>query len=89
MCIVLMALLLALQYRKIIVVETQVVVKKRFPLSWEINMNEKPELFFERNTDWYDWLLQNHNTSNGIYLIFYKLELKVPTMRWEEAVIPI
>lgn len=47
---------------------------------------KKPELFFSRDIDWYDWLLQNHDTSEGIYLIFYKLELKVPTMRWEEAV---
>lgn len=47
---------------------------------------EKPELFFERDTDWYDWLLNNHDQSQGVYLIFYKLELKVPTMRWEEAV---
>jgi uncharacterized protein YdeI (YjbR/CyaY-like superfamily) len=47
---------------------------------------EKPELFFERDTDWYDWLLHNHDQSQGVYLIFYKLELKVPTMRWEDAV---
>lgn len=47
---------------------------------------DKPELFFAQDTLWYDWLLENHNTSKGVYLIFYKLELKVPTMRWEEAV---
>ncbi|MFD2824012.1 YdeI family protein [Lacinutrix iliipiscaria] len=47
---------------------------------------EKPELYFHRDTDWYDWLLQNHEDSDGVYLIFYKLELNVPTMRWEEAV---
>ena len=46
----------------------------------------KPKLFFSQDTDWYDWLLQNHDLSNGVYLIFYKLELKVPTMRWEDAV---
>ena len=46
----------------------------------------KPELFFARDVEWYDWLAQNHDTSNGVYLIFYKLEMKVPTMRWEEAV---
>ena len=46
----------------------------------------KPELFFSRDVEWYDWLLQNHDNSEGVYLIFYKLELKVPTMRWEEAV---
>lgn len=49
-------------------------------------MMEKPELFFHRDLEWYDWLLQNHKSSKGVYLIFYKLELKVPTMRWEDAV---
>jgi len=49
-------------------------------------MNEKQELFFERDVDWYDWLLTNHDKSHGVFLIFYKLEMKVPTMRWEEAV---
>jgi len=47
---------------------------------------DTPELYFYRDIDWYDWLLQNHNTSKGVYLIFYKLETKKPTMRWEEAV---
>jgi len=46
----------------------------------------KPELYFAHDVEWYDWLLQNHDTSDGVYLIFYKLELRVPTMRWEEAV---
>ena len=45
-----------------------------------------PELYFERDVDWYDWLLQNHEGANGVYLIFYKLEMNIPTMRWEEAV---
>ncbi|WP_299116670.1 YdeI/OmpD-associated family protein [uncultured Winogradskyella sp.] len=47
---------------------------------------EFPELYFERSTDWYDWLLTNHNQHKAVYLIFYKLETGVPTMRWEEAV---
>ncbi len=46
----------------------------------------KPELYFPRDLDWYDWLMKNHNTSDGVYLIFYKLETNIPTMRWEEAV---
>lgn len=44
------------------------------------------ELHFEYDTDWYDWLLNNHNQPKAVYLIFYKLELNIPTMRWEEAV---
>lgn len=49
-------------------------------------MEDLPELYFERDTYWYDWLLSNHETNKGVYLIFFKLEMKVPTMRWEEAV---
>ncbi|MEW4924797.1 YdeI/OmpD-associated family protein [Algibacter sp. 2305UL17-15] len=49
-------------------------------------MEDLPELYFERDTDWYDWLLTNHDKHQAVYLIFYKLELGVPTMRWEEAV---
>lgn len=49
-------------------------------------MKELQELYFERDTDWYDWLLNNHNKEKAIYLIFYKLEMNIPTMRWEEAV---
>ena len=47
---------------------------------------EKPELYFERDVDWYDWLKSNHDQSDGVHLIFYKIETKIPSMRWEEAV---
>lgn len=47
---------------------------------------EIQELYFERDTDWYDWLLTNHNQYKAVYLVFYKLETGIPTMRWEEAV---
>jgi len=47
---------------------------------------EFPELYFERDVKWYDWLLANHNNYKAVYLVFYKLETKIPTMRWEEAV---
>lgn len=49
-------------------------------------MKDLPELYFERDTDWYDWLLNNHDKEKGIYLIFYKLEMNIPTMRWGDAV---
>ncbi|WP_296382994.1 YdeI/OmpD-associated family protein [Winogradskyella sp.] len=47
---------------------------------------QTPELYFKRDIDWYDWLLQNHDKHKAVHLVFYKLELNVPTMRWEEAV---
>lgn len=44
------------------------------------------ELYFPRDTEFYDWLLLNHKTSKGVHIIFYKLDMNIPTMRWEEAV---
>ncbi len=47
----------------------------------------KPDLYFPRDVEWREWLEIHHsNHPKGIYLIFYKLETGVPTMRWEEAV---
>jgi uncharacterized protein YdeI (YjbR/CyaY-like superfamily) len=48
---------------------------------------EKPELYFPRDVEWREWLHDNHqNYPQGVYLIFYKLEVSIPSMRWEEAV---
>ncbi|QMU63751.1 MAG: hypothetical protein GKR88_05235 [Flavobacteriaceae bacterium] len=47
---------------------------------------EKPELYFKTDTEWRKWLAKNHNSSGGVFLIFYKVETKIPSMRWEEAV---
>lgn len=48
---------------------------------------EKPELYFPRDVEWREWLDSNHDRfPQGVYLIFYKLETKIPSMRWEEAV---
>ncbi|WP_442266776.1 YdeI/OmpD-associated family protein [Tenacibaculum sp. ZS6-P6] len=49
-------------------------------------MPEKIQLYFKEDKEWYNWLLKNHDTSQGVYLIFYKIETKIQSMRWEEAV---
>ncbi|WP_299668024.1 YdeI family protein [uncultured Polaribacter sp.] len=49
-------------------------------------MELKEEYYFKNDTEWYDWLAKNHHSSNGVYLIFYKVENKEASMRWEEAV---
>lgn len=50
-------------------------------------MEQRPELYFPRDVEWRDWLSLNYDRyPKGIYLIFYKLETGIPTMRWEEAV---
>ena len=48
---------------------------------------EKPQLYFPRDAQWREWLEANHaQHPQGVYLIFYKVEFEVPSMRWEEAV---
>ncbi len=47
---------------------------------------DKPELYFKNDQEWRAWLHDNYNTSDGVYLIFYRVETKKPSMRWEEAV---
>lgn len=49
-------------------------------------MDKKIELYFKNDDEWRDWLSKNYNVSKGVYLIFYKVENKEASMRWEEAV---
>jgi uncharacterized protein YdeI (YjbR/CyaY-like superfamily) len=49
-------------------------------------MNIREELYFKNTDDWRNWLSQNYDSSDGIYLILYKVSSDKPSMRWEEAV---
>jgi uncharacterized protein YdeI (YjbR/CyaY-like superfamily) len=50
-------------------------------------MNSKPTLYFKNDIEWREWLHENHETHpQGVYLIFFKVEMEVASMRWEEAV---
>lgn len=49
-------------------------------------MPELEEHYFTSDTEWREWLHQNHESSNGVYLIFYKVDHDKDSMRWEEAV---
>jgi uncharacterized protein YdeI (YjbR/CyaY-like superfamily) len=44
------------------------------------------EHYFKTDSEWREWLHDNHSTSKGVYLIFYKVEHENDSMRWEEAV---
>jgi len=44
------------------------------------------ELYFKNDINWRHWLELNHNITDGIYLIFYKIENKEESMRWGDAV---
>ena len=47
---------------------------------------EKLELYFQNDSEFRVWLHKNYNSSDGVYLIFYKIAHEMPSMRWEEAV---
>ena len=49
-------------------------------------MEEKELLYFKNAQEWRNWLYDNHNSSKGVYLIFYKVSSEAESMRWEEAV---
>lgn len=49
-------------------------------------MAEKEQLYFKNALEWRNWLHENHANSTGVYLIFYKVDSLVESMRWEEAV---
>lgn len=49
-------------------------------------MEDKEHHYFKNAEEWRAWLHENHHSSKGVYLIFYKVSSKEESMRWEEAV---
>jgi len=49
-------------------------------------LDNYPEHYFKNDREWRIWLHKNHALSKGIYLILYKIDHKMESMRWEEAV---
>lgn len=47
---------------------------------------ELSEHYFKTDSEWREWLHENHATCKGVYLIFYKVAHENDSMRWEEAV---
>lgn len=49
-------------------------------------MEEKQLHYFKNSQEWRNWLHENHRSSKGVFLIFYKVSSEFESMRWEEAV---
>lgn len=49
-------------------------------------MKNRPELYFKNRNEWRQWLSLNYDSSDGVFLIFYKVSSEQESMRWEEAV---
>ena len=47
---------------------------------------DTPEIYFKNSSEWREWLVDNWDSSNGVYLIFYKVNHHKESMRWEDAV---
>ena len=37
-------------------------------------------------SSWRDWLQENHESENSVWLVYYKKDTGVPSLSWEEAV---
>lgn len=46
-----------------------------------------PEISFKTRQDWRNWLAANHDSCDGIWLVFYKKASGKPTVRYPEAVL--
>ena len=49
-------------------------------------MEEKELLYFKNAQQWREWLHDNHHSSKGVHLIFYRVASDKESMRWEDAV---
>ena len=51
-------------------------------------MNTKElELFYPKNqAEWRKWLMENHQSENSVWLLFYKKKSKIPSLTWSQAV---
>lgn len=49
-------------------------------------MEDKEHHYFKNAQEWRNWLHENHHSSKGVYLIFYRVNSEFESMRWEEAV---
>ncbi|MDF2379709.1 MAG: YdeI/OmpD-associated family protein [Candidatus Gracilibacteria bacterium] len=49
-------------------------------------MEKRIEIYCKNKNEWREWLLINHKSSSGVYLVFYKVKSPKESMRWEEAV---
>ena len=49
-------------------------------------MEDKDLHYFKNAQEWRNWLHDNHATSKGVHLVFYRVTSEFESMRWEEAV---
>ena len=48
-------------------------------------MDSFPEIYFPTREQWRAWLSENHDQSNGLWLLFYKKDSGKPSLNYEET----
>lgn len=48
--------------------------------------SEVEKIYPTSTTDWRNWLIENHETQQSIWLVYYKKKTKKPSLTWSEAV---
>lgn len=52
-----------------------------------MQQKEEIETFYPTNqTDWREWLQENHLSKQSVWLIYYKKKSKMPSISWSQAV---
>lgn len=49
-------------------------------------IDQFPDFYLPSRQKWREWLVENYDKSNGIWLIYFKKHTKKPTVTYEEAV---
>jgi uncharacterized protein YdeI (YjbR/CyaY-like superfamily) len=49
-------------------------------------MKQLPEIYFSTREEWRNWLSINHNTSEGVWMIFHNKKSGLPTLTYDEYV---
>jgi uncharacterized protein YdeI (YjbR/CyaY-like superfamily) len=51
-----------------------------------MTQNNIETICLKNREQWRQWLQENHDRKQSVWLIFYKMKANVPTMNWSEAV---
>ena len=49
-------------------------------------MKQLPEIYFQTREEWREWLAENHDQSEGVWLVFHNKNSGMPTLSYDDAV---
>lgn len=51
-----------------------------------MSKNEAARYYPKSRSDWRNWLENNHHSEHSVWVVFYKVTSKIPSLTWSEAV---